>query len=205
MAATTSLAAVPTITPAQTPATVQASAPAAAPAQAQAQVQVQSPTAAATKDRLVEARWIFERQLAWITAAEVKVGVVVTIQVAMLAGLGAAFAGATKKSTWALGSCTACVLLAAVAIISAAMAVKPRTGGPASSLLFFGKVGGLSEPDYARRLKTATDEDLLADYSAQIHRNAEIASAKHDWVGKAMMISFMSAIPWLSAIGLLTF
>lgn len=199
MTTTTPLAAVPTTTPAQTPATPQATAPAAAPTQAQA------PTAAATKDRLVEARWIFERQLAWITAAEVKVGVVVTIQVAMLAGLGAAFAAAMKKSPWALGSCTACVLLAAVAIICAAMAVKPRSDGPASSLLFFGKVGGLSEPDYAHRFKSATDEELLADYSAQIHRNAEIASAKHDWVGKAVTISFMSAIPWLSAIGLLTF
>lgn len=198
MTTTTPLAAAPTIAPAQTPATAQANTPAAAPAQAPA------PTAAATKDRLVEARWIFERQLAWITAVEVKVGVVVTIQVAMLAGLGAAFAAATKKSPWALVSCTACVLLASVAIICAAMAVKPRTGGPASSLLFFGKVGGLSEPDYTHRLKSATDEELLADYSAQIHRNAEIASAKHDWVGKAVMISFISAIPWLSAVGLLT-
>lgn len=188
MTTTTPVAAMPTITP-----------------QTSAQAHPQASTAAATKDRLVEARWIFERQLAWISAAEVKVGVVVTIQVAMLAGLGAAFAAATKKSTWALGSTTACVLLAAVAIICAAMVVKPRTDGPASSLLFFGKVRALSEPDFTHRFKKATDEDLLADYSAQIHRNAEIASAKHDWVGKAVMVSFMSAIPWLSAIGLLTF
>jgi hypothetical protein len=156
-----------------------------------------------TKDRLAEARWVFERQLAWITAAEVKVGVVVTIQVAMLAGLGAAFAADNKKSVWALGSCTACVLFAAVAIICAAMAVKPRTGGPARSLLFFGKVQDLSEPDYSNRFKTASDEELLEDWTAQIHRNAEIASAKHDWVGKAVMVSFMSAIPWLAAVGLL--
>lgn len=192
MTTTTPLAAMPTVTPAQTPSTASTPTPA------------QAATVAAIKERLVEARWIFERQLGWITAAEVKVGVVVTIQVAMLAGLGAAFAVATKKSTWALGSCAACVILAAVAIGCAAMAVKPRIGGPATSLLFFGKVRGLSEPDYIHRLKTATDEYLLADYSAQIHRNAEIASAKHDWVGKAVMVSFMSAIPWLSALGLLT-
>lgn len=194
MTTTTPPAAVPTITP-QAPTLP----PLIAPTPAQA------PTAAATKDRLVEARWIFERQLAWISAAEVKVGVVVTIQVAMLAGLGTAFAAAATKSTWALGSTIACVLLAAVAIFCAAMAVKPRTSGPVSSLLFFGKVRALSEPDFTYRLKKATDDDLLADYSAQIHRNAEIASAKHDWVGKAVMVSFMSAIPWLSAIGLLTF
>lgn len=197
MTTTTPLAVVPTTTPAHAPTAQAKGAPTPPPAQAL--------TAASLKDRLVEARWIFERQLGWITAAEVKVGVVVTIQVAMLAGLGAAFAAATKKSTWALGSCTACVILAAVAIGCAAMAVKPRTGGPDRSLLFFGKVRGLTEPDYAHRFQTASDEELLADYSAQIHRNAEIASDKHDWVGKAVMISFMSAIPWLSAIGLLTF
>lgn len=194
MTTTTPPAAVPTITP-QAPALPPLIAP--TPAQALA--------AAATKDRLVEARWIFERQLAWISAAEVKVGVVVTIQVAMLAGLGAAFSAATKKSTWALGSTTACVLLAAVAIICAAMAVRPRTAGPASSLLFFGKVQELSEPDFTYRFKKVTDEELLADYSAQIHVNAQIATRKHDWVGKSVMVSFMSAIPWLSAIGLLTF
>lgn len=187
----TPLSAMPTIPPTHTPAT--------APTTAQA------PTVGAIKDRLVEARWVFERQLAWITAAEVKVGVVVTIQVAMLAGLGAAFAAASKKSAWALGSCTACVLLAAIAIFCAAMAVKPRTSGPANSLLFFGKVQSLSEPDYGHRFKSATDEELLDDWCAQIHRNAEIASTKHDWVGKAVLVSFMSAIPWLSAIGLLTF
>lgn len=164
-----------------------------------------TPTGSLTRDRLAEARWVFERQLAWISAAEVKVGVVVTIQVAMLAGLGAAFAAASKKSAWALGSCTACVLLAATAIFCAAMAVKPRTDGPASSLLFFGKVQSLTDRDYGNRFRLATDEELLADWCAQIHRNAEIATAKHNWVGKAAMVSFMSAIPWLSAIGLLTF
>lgn len=166
---------------------------------------VHAPTVVAIKDRLAEARWVFERQLAWISAAEVKVGVVVTIQVAMLAGLGAAFAAANNKSAWALGSCTSCVLLAAIAIFCAAMAVKPRTSGPAKSLLFFGKVQLLSEPDYGDRFKSATDEELLDDWCAQIHRNAEIASAKHNWVGKAVLVSFMSAVPWLSAIGFLTF
>ena len=154
-------------------------------------------------DRLIEARWVFERQLGWISAAEVKVGVVVTIQIAMLTGLGAVFAAASKKSSWALGSCTACVLLAAVAIFCAAMAVVPRTGGPDNSLLFFGRVQAFSELDYSHRFKSATDDDLLADWTAQIHRNAKIASAKHNWVAKAVMVSFMSALPWLVAIGLI--
>ncbi len=197
MTTTTPLAGVPTITPVHAQTAQQGGGPTPAPTQA--------PTAVSVKDRLVEARWIFERQLAWITAAEVKVGVVVTIQVAMLAGLGAAFAAATKKSTWALGSCTACVILAAVAIGCAAMALKPRIGGPDRSLLFFGKVRALSGPDYIQSLQVVTDETLLADYSAQIYRNAEIANDKHDWVGKSVMISFLSAIPWLAAIGLLTF
>ena len=38
-------------------------------------------------DVLADAKWTLERRLAWIAAAEVKVGVVVSMQVAMLAGL----------------------------------------------------------------------------------------------------------------------
>jgi hypothetical protein len=157
-----------------------------------------------SKDRLAEARWVFERQLAWISAAEVKVGVIVPVQVAMLAGLGAIFSGASKKSSWAIGSSVVCVTLVVVAVLCAAMTVMPRIRGPAQSMLFFGKIQELSEADYVDRFQSASDEELLADWTAQIHRNAQIANDKHDWVRKAVMFSFMSVLPWLLAIGLLT-
>ena len=39
------------------------------------------------KDRLTTAQWILERNLAWIAAADAKVAIIVTINVAMLGGL----------------------------------------------------------------------------------------------------------------------
>lgn len=156
-----------------------------------------------TKERLIEARWVFERQIAWIAAAEVKVGVVSAMQVAMLGGLGAAYSAATTRSAWIIGSSFACAVFSVVAIFCAAMAVRPRTDGPQTSLLFFGRVASLTAPDYTDRFAKVTDEELLQDLTSQIHRNAQIACAKHDWVGKAVVMSFMSAIPWLAAIAML--
>lgn len=40
------------------------------------------------KERLQTAQWVLERNLAWIAAAEVKVGVIVAIDTAMLGGAG---------------------------------------------------------------------------------------------------------------------
>lgn len=151
-------------------------------------------------ERIDDAKWVLERQLAWITATEVKVGVVVTIQVAMLGGLGAALSAASKKSSWAFGSAIACTLIAAIAIFCAAMAAYPRVRGPAKSMLFFGKVAKMGAADYSHLFAAMTDAQFLDDLTEQIHRNAEIACEKHGWVGKAMMFSFLSAIPWLIAV-----
>ncbi|WP_395344905.1 Pycsar system effector family protein [Variovorax sp. UC122_21] len=153
-------------------------------------------------DALADARWALERQLAWIASAEVKVGVVVSIQVAMLAGLGAAFATTTTKSAWAIGSATMCALFGVVSLACAAMAVYPRVKGP-DSLFFFGKIAGYAQVDYVDTFIKASDHALVSDLAIQVHINAKIALRKHEWVSKAMMVAFMSALPWLVAVGAL--
>lgn len=51
------------------------------------------------KDKLSSAQWILERTLGWIAAAEIKVGAITAIDVAMLTALGAFFSdGAIEKS-----------------------------------------------------------------------------------------------------------
>lgn len=153
-------------------------------------------------DVLADTRWALERQLEWIASAEVKVGVVVSIQVAMLAGLGAAFAATTVKSTWAIGSATMCALFGVVSLACAAMAVYPRVTGP-KSLFFFGKIAAYTQVDYVDQFINASDHALAIDLAAQVHVNATIALRKHEWVSKAMMVAFMSALPWLVAVGAL--
>ncbi len=55
------------------------------------------------KERLLIAQWVLERNLSWIAAAEVKVGVIVAIDTALLGSLGAAFSSSDPvvRTAWA--------------------------------------------------------------------------------------------------------
>ncbi len=156
-------------------------------------------------ERLKTAQWVLERNLAWIAAAEIKVGVIVAIDTAMLGGLGSAFsfASGSVRTHWDwLFTITASTCLG-IGLFCAAMAVLPRLTGPARSLLFFGRVGQRADAEYIEDFKKVTDADLLNDWVAQIHRNAQIACNKFAWVRKSMWWSFLAVLPWFSAILLL--
>lgn len=155
--------------------------------------------------RLDLAQWVFERNLGWIHAAEVKVGVIVAINTAMLGGLGAALGASTSamRTEWASIFAVAAAVSLASGIVCAAMVVLPRLNGPETSLLYFGKVGVLQDRFYIDQFKQAPESDLLADCLAQIHRNAQIAIEKYAWVRVAMAWSFLAVLPWATSIMML--
>ncbi|MCO4879026.1 Pycsar system effector family protein [Paraburkholderia caribensis] len=153
------------------------------------------------KERIETAQWVFERTLGWIAAAEVKVGVIVTIDIALLGGLAAAYSSATTKVLAGEIAALIAGIICIAGIACAAGAIIPRLGGPASSLLFFGRIAGLTQDEFHRKFVTSTDKQFLRDWTAQIHRNSEIATKKHSWVRRALWCSFVSTIPWVVAIG----
>lgn len=154
------------------------------------------------KDRLHTAQWVLERNLAWVAAAEVKVAVIVTIDMALLGSIGGAYAGAdalartTCASVWAVSAGVA----ATAGIFCAAMAVLPRLNGPTNSLVYFGRIGLLDHGEYLEKFKNATETELFEDWAAQIHRNAQIACEKYSWVRASMYWSFISVLPWFASI-----
>jgi Family of unknown function (DUF5706) len=154
------------------------------------------------KDRLLTAQWVFERTLAWLSAAEIKVGVIVAINTGLLGSLGAAFSSseAIYRTAWAYVWTISAGSTAIIGIFCAAMAVLPRMNGPEKSLLFFGRINSLEEIEYTNKFKNATDAQLLEDWTAQIHRNAQIAKDKYTWVRKSMYWSFLSVAPWFVSI-----
>lgn len=156
-------------------------------------------------NRLKTAQWILERNLAWISASEVKVGAIVAIITAMLGGLGSAYSGAVTdaRSDWAYVAIVLAVVGLGLSLYCAAMAVLPRLDGPVKSLVFFGRVAKLGQADFSDSLKNVSDDELLADYAAQIHRNAEIACTKFGWVRAAMIWWFLAIVPWTVSIFLL--
>lgn len=157
-----------------------------------------------SKDRLTTAQWILERNLAWIAAADAKVAIIVTINVAMLGGLAGTFGWSdAHRSYWAYGACMMATILSGSGVFCAAMAMFPRTDGPKQSLLFSVPVAGMTLPDYQAALKDRSDEQLLEDWAGQVHRNAEIAKSKFEWVRAAMIWSFLGAPTWVIAIGVM--
>jgi hypothetical protein len=160
---------------------------------------------AADKERLLTAQWVFERQLAWIAAADVKVAAVVALNTGLLGGLAAAFGASSHEAHtgWAFFLTLSSAGMSVVGVFCAAMAMHPRVEGPAASLLFFGRIAKLSGGAYHSALVAATDADLLKDWADQIHRNAQVAGDKYWWVKRGMGWSFIAAIPWVLAIGLL--
>lgn len=157
------------------------------------------------KERIQVAQWVLERNLSWIAAAEVKVGVIVALDTAMLGGLGAAVSGAdgAARTAWAWLFTIGAVVALGAGIFCAAMAVLPRVTGPERSLLFFGRIGPCADAEYIEKFRKATDTELLNDWTAQIHRNAQIACDKFAWVRKSMWWSFLSVPPWFPAIVIL--
>jgi hypothetical protein len=157
------------------------------------------------KQQTEHAKWLLERTLNWIAAADVKVGVAMALDTAMFGGLAAAYgvSDASTRTTWAyVATFATCICLVAAAF-SAAMAAIPRMLGPVASNIFFARIAEKSVDEYIDGFTRLDDAAFLRDLTTQIHRNSEIATAKHAWVRKSLIWSFLSAAPWASAIALL--
>lgn len=152
------------------------------------------------KERLAHAQWVFDKTLGWVAAAEVKVAAVLAIDTAVLAGLASLFLSEGNRSTWTnlLGGVSFFSVF--FAICSAALVLIPRLeGGPAHSLLYFGKIADLSSYEYAARFKRVTEEELLQDWTDQIHYNARIAQKKHRWTTRCLIGSLVGALAGVCA------
>lgn len=155
------------------------------------------------KSRIEVAQWILERNLVWIAAADIKVGVIVGINTAMGGGLAAAYNDASHKTLIVISLSVLASILGALSVLYAAMAVLPHVNGPKKSLMFFGCISAVDREEYLISLKSASEEDFLNDLSRQIHRNAEIARDKYICLGKSMRLALLFAAAWASSLFLL--
>lgn len=157
------------------------------------------------KQRIEAAKWLFERTLGWIATADVKVGVVIALDTAMLGGLAAAFAGSDYhlRTAWCYFFVVVSTAGLAFAMFCAGMAAIPRMLGHVKSMIFFGRVAEKEEEGYVADFATMTEQEFLADLTTQIHRNSQIACDKHRWVRRSLIWSFLAAASWIVAIAML--
>lgn len=145
-------------------------------------------------------KWTLERQLGWIQSADTKLTILVPVPTAML-GFLSTYVERIPDMTWAvfipflLATC-----LLAAALFLAAMSMVPRTDGPASSGVFFGKIAQATAPEYRAMVGSRTEADYLGDLAGQVHINAEIAAQKHGLIRKAMYCLFIAIAPWLATL-----
>lgn len=156
-------------------------------------------------ERLEVSKWILERNLAWIAASEIKVGVIVTINTAMLAVLGAAISSLppVNRTAWACLFAIIAFICCGLAILFAARSIVPKVTGPEKSNIFFGSIAAMSGVAYVDQLTKLTADKFISDCGLQIHRNAEIACEKYKGVTTSIGWSFFAIIPWVLAISLL--
>src|SRR6187402_1742102 len=89
--------------------------------------------------RMPFAQWVLERNLEWVSAADVKAGTIFAIDAAMLGALAAFFQAAdadarTQAEILLSVSAAVCGLLS---IFCVGRCVLPQTNGPKNSLIFF--------------------------------------------------------------------
>jgi Family of unknown function (DUF5706) len=156
-------------------------------------------------ERLRVAQWIFDKNLQWIAAADTKTGVLVAIDIGMLGALAATFSGTPtlQRTVPVILFTVGAAVMLGIGIFCAAMALFPRTQGPRSPYIFFGGIIEKQLADFSDSLRQATSDQLLQDCLTQIHRNAQIAKAKFDWIRRGMIWSFFGLMPWIAALACL--
>ncbi len=156
------------------------------------------------KNRLQTAQWILERNLAWIAAADAKAAVIVTLNTAMVGGLATLYSVKPCVTSCTKSFLALSLIIFFTIVYCTTKAVFPRLIAPKQSLVFFGEINKLKPNYYINKIATAKDEELLADWTMQIHRNAEIASQKFYWIKYATILSIFFAIAWSCTIFLLS-
>lgn len=147
-------------------------------------------------ERIIYAQWVFERTLAAIGAAEVKLSVIITINLAMLVGLGGALLPAQAIIGWHLLLPIEAAIGIFASLICCAFVLIPRLQGPERSIIFFGIVGKKSQKDYFTEFTQAGEDAILDDLIAQIRINSQIACKKYNWIRTSMICSLLSIPPW---------
>jgi len=155
-------------------------------------------------ERIEHARWALERNIGWIVQAEVKVAVVISLNIAMVGAMAASYTTTTNKTPEATVLTLFFGLVVLVAFFCSVMVVKPRLEGPVSSYIFFGKIVAKDRVMFAEDFAKAGAIEFLRDLTDQLHRNAEIACEKHEWVEKATLWSLCAGAIWVPVIVFLT-
>ncbi len=143
------------------------------------------------------------RLLAWIQAAETRIGLVLPLSTAMLGVLAVLAPTFSKWTIFPAIMSAFSVLLLVLSVAFSALASFPRTSGPKGSLIYFGGIASMELEQYQEVSKKLDLDEYIDDLIKQCHRNAQIAERKYGWIRRALGCLFISAVPWALSVYLL--
>jgi hypothetical protein len=131
-----------------------------------------------------------------------RAGMLLTVELAMIGAL-AAFAlplDRLSRGQVAFGLLALLGLLVSIGVL--AFAWLPRLEGPKASLTYFGGIVTRDRSQYLNEVRRESPEEYLTDLASQTHRNAEIAQLKFSWMKRAIVLFYLSALPWIVFLSL---
>ena len=154
-----------------------------------------------TARRIEYAKWVLERNIAWIAQAEVKVVAAITLNIALISSLAVTYTTVAGRSHWAIGFSCASGFLLLIGMAYAARTIFPDTENSNKSFVFFGRiVAGRTVAEFDSEFKSATDVALLTDLIDQVYRNASIANSKHFSVKRTIAFTLVGGALWIPAV-----
>lgn len=149
-------------------------------------------------------KWLLERQLAWISNGDLKIGAIVTLNLAMLASLGSYLK--SKNPVLFLDIlCFLTVLAIVVSVYFCKVGFKPKFEPPNVSNIFFSTIVKNDLTTFNQNIDNISKQDFLKDLSTQTYRNAQIANIKYSYLHKATLAFFIASIFWMLTLGINVF
>lgn len=152
------------------------------------------------EDRIRVAEESLSRQLQWVRAVEAKVSVLAAVAMGMLGLLATRIP--TDFESWKAVALFAIIGAAGqiACLTSCGLATFPRLKHKNLSLLFFATIASLTEDECVTQFKSVDSDAYLNDLLKQVHRNAQIATAKY-WHVRFGTVSLLVSVPlWLGAV-----
>lgn len=149
-------------------------------------------------------KWLLDKQLSWISNGDIKIGAIITLNLALLTGLGATF-NAKEPLVFLDILYAISTILIIISIYYCKLGFRPKFSPPNQSNIFFGTITQKDLTTFVQEIDNISLEDFSKDLSHQIYRNAEIASLKYKYLSIATNFFLIAGVFCLTTLGITFF
>lgn len=155
------------------------------------------------EENITKNQWLLERQLNWISNGDIKIGAIVTLNLALLTILGNNFNNNGHYLLDILYAITCISII--VGLIYCKLGFRPHLGAPNKSNIFFGTISANDLTRFSNDINDLEKKEFNQDLAEQIYRNAQIAQAKYSNLSKATVTLLITSILWAITLSITLF